>query len=107
VVGKNTVSSAVRFADILRHNNISEKIFGEETMGKIAHYDYPNRYYLPVTGLSMGLSRNFYYALDGTLSSSGLLPDVTVKPANIHEFWKNGNNRLVIRKVMDYLQQDK
>lgn len=106
ITGSSTTSSAVRFADILQYNNISTKIFGKETLTKTTQYDFYNSHYLPVTGLSLGLSMTLYYALDKNTNIHGLIPDIEVGPKNGEEFLNNLNNKLVIDRVINLIESE-
>ncbi len=106
ITGASTKSAAVRFADILKYNNISDKIFGAETLTKTTQYDFYNSHYLPATGIALGLSTALYYALDKNLNTDGLIPDVEVIPANGTEFLQNIENKLVIDKVIKLIDSE-
>jgi len=107
ITGMGTASSAVRFADIMRFNNIVAKIYGEETLSKTTQYDFRTTHYLPYTGLMLRLSVNLYYALDKNLNTHGLIPDVIVKPNRVRECQKNSQNTIVIQKVVDLITKEK
>ncbi|MCD4734581.1 MAG: hypothetical protein K8R53_00930, partial [Bacteroidales bacterium] len=107
ITGMATASSAVWFADILRFNDIVQKIYGEETLSKTTQYDYRTTHYLPYTGIMLKLSVSLYYALDKNLYTHGLIPDLVVKPTNVKEFQENAQNRIVIQKVIDLIVNEK
>lgn len=106
ITGSSTSSSAVRFADILKYNKISDKIFGGETLTKTTQYDFYNSYYLPATGIALGLSNTLFYALDKNLDTHGLIPDVEVVPANTIEFLDNTDNKLIIERVIKLIDTE-
>ena len=106
ITGPATSSAAVRFADIINFNDIVTKIFGSETLTKTSQYDFYNGHYLPVSGISLGLSTTFYYALDKNLNTHGLIPDVEVKPKNGQEFLNNFENEIVIKKVINLIKSE-
>lgn len=106
VTGTSTSSAAVRFADIIQYNHIVTKIFGSETLTKTSQYDFYNGHYLPISGISLGLSTNFYYALDKNLNTHGLIPDVEVAPKNGQEFLNNFENEIVIDEVIKLIKSE-
>ena len=106
ITGPSTSSSAVRFADILKYNHISKKIYGSETLTKTTQYDFYGSHYLPATGITLGLSTTLYYALDKNTNTHGLIPDVEVIPETGNEFLKNMDNKLVIDRVISLIKSE-
>jgi len=103
ITGSATANAAVRFADIIRYNNIARRIYGEETFSRTTQYTNSNHYMLPVTKLRLRLSTVLNYALDKNHERNGLLPDVVIKPKTQGEYWENKNNHLIIKRVIDHI----
>ncbi|MEZ5082057.1 MAG: S41 family peptidase [Bacteroidales bacterium] len=106
IIGPKTKLSGINFADILRYNKISTKIYGSESLSKNTQFTSSQLNYLPVTKIRLGLSFSMSEALDKNRNTHGFLPDEEVKPNTIEEFWDNGSNRLVINKVIDLIEKE-
>jgi len=81
LIGKNTFSSAVMLASIVKDYNIGYLI-GEETGGLVTHYGDIYSFVLPNTKLNVGVSHKYFVRPNGLNTGRGVLPDYYEKDLN-------------------------
>ena len=104
LVGAGTWGGVIVFADVLRYNKLSVRIYGEETRTGTTLYVNTNDYTLPITRLRLGLSTYLRQGLDKDARYSRLKPDVVIKPNSTAEFWDNRYHNLIIKRVIEDIQ---
>jgi len=104
ITGSKTFSSAVRFADVMKTNELCEKVFGQETLGQATHYGEMKTYFLPNTKLQFDASSKLFLSVSCNTDRNGVIPNVLINESTIDGYLSNTHNENTIRKVLEIIK---
>jgi peptidase S41-like protein len=105
LIGYKTFSSAVRFSDFIKYNQLADSIFGIETSGQATHYGESKSYFLPGTQLRFIVSGKLFLSIDCKGDTSGVMPDVYLKQNSGREYLDNILLSKDIAKIIDMINK--